>query len=126
MTSLYHALKSAARVVRALVWLLVSAMNARLDGVDSRCVQDGLLRTAAQVLENQLPARALVGADDEREACVPGVGELELFAYRLRSQGVLHPEAGIAQLVSEGKYMGQVVLGDESQENVNARDVGRH
>src|SRR5687767_5785467 len=122
MISLYQALKSAAREVSALV----SAMDAGLDGVHNRVHCDSLLGTALKILDHYFAPGPLVRADHDGEAGMAGVRQLELLAYRLRAQGVLHSEAGISQLVSQREHVGLVVLRNKGEKDVDARHVCRY
>src|SRR4051812_29454066 len=111
MTSLYQALKSAARVVSALV----SAIDAGFDDV-YRCLQGHcLLRAALKVLDHNLAFRPLVRPYYHGELGVPGIGQLQLLAERVRTERVFNPKSGLTQAVCEGEHVGKIVVRDEGE-----------
>src|SRR3954466_3826681 len=121
MTSLYQALKSAARVVRALF----SAIDAGLDDV-YRCWQGHcLLRAGLKVLDHNLAFRPFVRPHDGGDLGMPGIGQLQLLPDRLRTERVFNPKSSLAETVREGEHVRKIVLDNEGEEDIDAGDVRR-
>src|SRR3954467_11639700 len=120
MISLYQALKSVARVVSALV----SAMNPSRDRGDEVRFAHCFLRAASEIPEHHLAPRSLVRAEDNRQAGVSGIGQLQLLADCLGAERILDPKSRIAEPVSQRQQMRKVVLGNERQKHVDASRFG--
>src|SRR5215210_2839842 len=116
MTSLYQALKSAARVVRALL----SATQTIRDHVGYSGLGYRLLTSAHEIPEHHLSSVTFVRPNHNRKSSVSGIGEFELLAEGLRAEGVLDPETSISQLVSQGKHVRQIRFADEPKKHVDA------
>src|SRR5215217_268670 len=97
MTSLYQALKSAARVVSALV----SAMHPNLNQVNQLALRHGFLRAAPEVPQDYLAPAPFIRAHNDRKARLPGIGQLQLLSHCLRAQRVFHAQGLIAQPMGE-------------------------
>src|SRR5215204_3085848 len=121
MISLYQALKSLARGVSALV----SAMNAGLDGVHDRMHCHGLLGATPKILDHDLTPGPLVRTNNGGKLGISRIRQLELLAYCLRTEGELHPEARVAELMGQQQDVGQVVPGDEREKDIDAGLVSR-
>src|SRR5215216_4912051 len=105
MTSLYQALKSAARVVRALL----SATDASLDSIYRHLQRRGFLMSTPEIFDHDFALSPLVRSQHRGEPGMTCIRELQLLPDRLRAQGVFHSHAGIPQAVRQCKDMRQVV-----------------
>src|SRR5215217_1092944 len=121
MTSLYQALKSAARVVSALV----SAMHPSLNQVNQLALRHCFLRAAPEIPKDHLAPTPFIRADHDGKARLPGIGQLQLLSHRLRAQGIFHAQRPIAQAMSEVEHVRDVLFGDEHQKDVDAGSFDR-
>src|SRR6476469_7557702 len=115
ITSLYQALKSAARVVRAFESAIPAPrVYARCRPGDAerrrQCrARPRALRLRRQILEEDLAAGPLLGADHDRAARAACVGQLELLAEGLAAQRELAGEAGVPELMRHREHLAPVL-----------------
>jgi hypothetical protein len=91
-------------------------MHPPFDRVNQRCLAHRFLGSIPEISEDYLAPGPFVRSNHYRKRGLPGIGQLQLFAEGLGTEGVFDPKALVSELMGQGKHVSQILFTDECNE----------